>query len=206
MGTRRLGAFLAFSILIALPVAGAAARAGRPLPDQNLIHAPRSKVSPATMPQFWLTDASIFIHNAASLVSGIFKEERLGSPDSDLLGNQARTAARLLARAHGSLRALEANARASNPAAVAAIRAAIVELGAARRGLAEGAAQAGSRLRGRIFVAIQPILAHLRAAQKRLPRVARQYLDGDAALTFLPLDGMPAPSRDMAGKSPAPGK
>lgn len=163
-----------------------------------------AKVSPATMPQFWLTDASIFIHNAASVVSGIFRERKLGFRDVGLLANQARAASKLLARARSSLRTLEANAEASNPEAVPAIRSAVRELAQARKKLVGALRQgaSGKNSQGIEVIALRPVLAHLKAAQRRLPAVARRYLDGGGALTFIPLDGDPS-DRGMAGVSRA---
>lgn len=195
MGARQVMAFLVlFTALLPLRSGALAGPPVGPAPlGRVFTKATGNKISPATMPQFWLTDASIFIHNAASVLSGIFAEQRLGTRDSELLANQARTALHLLVRARESLRMLEANAEASNPGAVVAIRSALAEVTAAENKLATGTLRPGK---------LRPVLAHLRiAARKQMPVVAQKYLDRNAALAFIPLDGPEQAGRNMAGVS-----
>ncbi len=114
-----------------------------------------SASAPAPVPQYWLADASLFVANAGNAAQTLANEQALAVQAPSVLGNQAQFLLASTDRALSSLAALEANAEATHPRAVAEIRAANER--ADRR---QGAVPAGARRSQRRRLRPEPICHH----------------------------------------------
>ncbi len=150
----------------------------------------------APVPQYWLADASLFAANASNAAQTLANEQSLGVQAPSVLGNQAQFLLAATERAITSLTALKANAEATNPRAVADIRAAMDQLTAAK-GQAKQALDAAN---GGTFgpghqATIRSTYDHLQAAERQLAAVGRTY--GTPGFTLVISRGFVAPGRGM---------
>ena len=132
--------------------------------------------TPAPIPQYWLADASLFVANAANTAQTLANEQALGVQSPSVLGNQAQFLLASTDRALSSLGALETNAEATNPRAVADIRAAMDHLVAAK-GQAQQALDAanGGTIGPNHQATIRSAYDHLQTAERDMAAVGRNY-------------------------------
>jgi len=130
----------------------------------------------APVPQYWLADASLFVANAGNAAQTLANEQNLGVQAPSVLGNQAQFLLAATDRAISSLTALQANAEATNPRAVAEIRAAMDQLTAAKGQAQQAldAANAGT-FGPNQQATIRSTYEHLQAAEKQMAGVGRTY-------------------------------
>jgi hypothetical protein len=88
-------------------------------------------INSAPVPQYWITDASIFIQTAMNMVQGMLVEAQLNVIDPAVTGNQARFTTNSIGRAQSDLNDLLQNALDANPSAVAPLVNSIAYLTAA---------------------------------------------------------------------------
>lgn len=128
------------------------------------------------LPQYWLADAALFAGNAASTANVLSLEHNLAVPAPAVLGDQAQFLIAATNRALTSLIALQQNAEASNPAAVAEIRNAVGQLVAAQGAANQVADAASSGVTGPGFEATaRAALQHLTAAERAMAGIGRAY-------------------------------
>lgn len=130
----------------------------------------------ASIPQYWIADASLFIGNAANTAQTLAMEQGLNVASPEVLGNQAQFLVTAVNRALASLNELQQSAEASNPGAVSEIRSAIGHLVAAQAQAAQLADAANSGGLGPKFeTAMRSTFNHLASAERGMNAVGRAY-------------------------------
>lgn len=130
----------------------------------------------ATVPQYWIADASIFVANAYDTAGVMEKEGRFNVQAPGILTQQAQYVLNCAARALQDMGALQENSLATNPQALPAIRYIIGQLEAARAQAGMAAQTTSQGQLGPTYqVTVQSAMAHLGRALKALPAVGKAY-------------------------------
>lgn len=129
-----------------------------------------------TVPQYWISDADIFIGNAAHTARVMMREQRIHVESPMVVSDQAAFIMNATGRALRDLRALRVSASSAKPAAVPSVRNAEAQLARAEWLARQVSMSAG---RGHISSSYQANLqsayTHLRAAADHLNGAARFY-------------------------------
>jgi len=133
-------------------------------------------LSNAAVPQYWITDASIFAINAANTALGMLNESELSVQDVNVFGNQAQFLNSAINRANSDLQSLMQSVNTTNPSVVPQVKDAIAQLTAA----ADQAKQLLSvssqgNLGPSYMTSIQSTVDHLMAAQESLTAIAQAF-------------------------------
>jgi hypothetical protein len=130
----------------------------------------------APVPQYWVSDASIFIRNAANTARTMTREQSLNVQAPQVIGSQAQFIVNSTGRALADLNGLLQNAEATNPSAVPQIRQAMAELVAAQTQAHQVFQQASQGdLAPGYAATLQTALTHLQASERQLGQIWQAY-------------------------------
>ncbi len=130
----------------------------------------------APTPEYWVADASIFLHSAVTTAEILEQEASLEQHSGEILGNQAQFLHSSISRAINSLETLQADARESNPQAVSSIDRALTQLQAANQSAQQIVQASQGELLGEQFSNnVQQLSQSLQDALQSLNQVATAY-------------------------------
>lgn len=130
----------------------------------------------APVPQYWISDADIFIGNAAHTAAVLAGEGRFSVQSPQIVGDQASMMVNAINRAIQDMQSLNSNAQQSNSQALGSIQNTIAHLQAALAQAKQAVQTAQSSNVGPTYqVAMQSALRHLGSAANSLAQVGSDY-------------------------------
>ncbi len=137
------------------------------------------------VPQYWISDADIFIGNGIHTAAVLAQEQRIATMQPDLFGTQVNFLNNAISRALKDMQSLNAASQTTAPAAVPAIQDTINSLMAAQAQTQQLAQLAASGAPGPAYrTTVGSALQHLQNSARSLTKVSQQY-PGTRVLTVV---------------------